>query len=145
MSEETRRVLEMLSQGKVTVEQADQLLHAVGEPRVEPSAEKADRGDTADRPAPKFFRITVNQAGKEGRKAETVNVRVPMSVVRGGLRLGSIIPGLGNRLTHRLREKGIDLDLSKIDANGFEAMLKDLGELTIDVDGDDAQVKIRCE
>jgi hypothetical protein len=142
MSEETRRVLEMLSQGKITVEEADRLMQAVGVARAEPVSAPGPDGQS---PKPRFFRITVNKSGKEGRKAETVNVRVPMSVVRGGLRLGSIIPGLGNRLTHRLREKGIDLDLSKIDANELEAMLKDLGELRIDVDGDDAQVRICCE
>jgi len=27
----------------------------------------------------------------------------------------------------------------------LEAMIKDIGELTVDVDGGDAQVRIRCE
>ncbi len=142
MSEETRRVLDMLSQGKITVEEADRLMEAVGAPRAEPAAVQGPDGQPAK---PRFFRITVNKAEREGKKAETVNVRVPMSVIRGGLKLGSLIPGLGNRLTHRFREKGIDLDLSKINANELETMLNDLGELTVDVDGDDAQVRIRCE
>jgi hypothetical protein len=137
MSEETRRVLEMLSQGKVTVEEADQLLRAVGAPRVEP---------TPDQATPRFFRITVNQPAKDGGRAETVNVRVPMSVVRGGLRLGSLIPGLmGERTRQRLRDKGVDVDFAKLDFTQLDALMKDLGELTIDVDDRDSQVRIRCE
>jgi hypothetical protein len=142
MNEETRRVLEMLSQGKITVEEADRLMQAVGAPRAEPVALPGPDGQPAK---PRFFRITVNKAEREGRKAETVNVRVPMSVIRGGLKLGAIIPGLSSRLTHRFQEKGIDLDLSKINGSELEAMLNDLGELTVDVDGDGAQVRIRCE
>jgi hypothetical protein len=143
MSEETRRVLEMLSQGKITVEEADRLMQAVGAPRAEPPG---NTSEPVDRPAPKFFRITVNQAGKDGAKAETVNVRVPMSVVRGGLRLGSLLPGLmGERTKQRLRDKGVDFDFSKLDFTQLDAMIKDLGELTIDVDDRDSQVRIRCE
>jgi SHOCT-like protein len=143
MSEETRRVLEMLSQGKITVEEADRLMQAVGAPRPEPSGVKSE---PADQPAPKFFRITVNQSGKDGGRAETVNVRVPMSVVRGGLRLGSLIPGLmGERTKQRLRDKGVDLDFSKLDFTQLDTLIRDLGELTIDVDDRDSQVRIRCE
>jgi hypothetical protein len=39
---------------------------------------------------------------------------------------------------------GNELDLSKVTYTGLEAMIKDIGELTVDVDGD-AQVRIRCE
>ncbi len=142
MSEDTRRVLEMLSQGKVTVDEADRLLGALGAPGAEAPAAK---GDASEKPAPKFFRITVNQEATNGRKAETVNVRVPISVVRGGLRLGSFVPGLlGNKAKVHLGE-GTDFDLSKLDFNQLDAMMKDLGELTIDVDGGTSQVRVRCE
>ena len=39
---------------------------------------------------------------------------------------------------------GAELDLSKVTYSDLEAMIKDIGELTVDVDGD-AQVRIRCE
>ena len=41
-------------------------------------------------------------------------------------------------------DNGTELDLSKIHYTDLEAMIKDIGELTVDVDGD-AQVRIRCE
>jgi hypothetical protein len=135
MSEDTRKVLEMLSQGKVSVQEAEQLLNAVSAPA----------GQAADdrKVEPKYFRILVNKPAREGRKAETVNVRVPMTVVRGGLRLGALIPGMLGRKKIQLGN-GNELDLSKVTYADLEAMIKDIGELTVDVDGEE-QVRIRCE
>ena len=139
MSEETRKVLEMLSSGKITVQEAEQLLQAVTAPADEKNAEK-----NAERKAdPKYFRILVNKPASEGKKAENVNIKVPMSVVRGGLRLSSVFPGLLAKKKIQL-DDGTELDLSKIHYADLEAMIKDIGELTVDVDGD-AQVRIRCE
>ena len=134
MSEETRQVLEMLSQGKVSVQEAEQLLQAVG-----------GAGTTADasRGEPRYFRIMVNKPARDGKKAEAVNIRVPMTVVRGGLRLGAFFPGMMGSKKIQLAN-GTEVDLSKIAYADLEAMIKDIGELTVDVDGD-AQVRVRCE
>ena len=134
MSEETRQVLEMLSSGKVTVEEAEQLLKAVA--AAGPVEEKSSQ--------PRYFQILVNKPARDGKKAENVNIRVPMTVVRGGLRLGALFPGMLGKKKIQL-DNGTELDLSKIHYTDLEAMIKDIGELTVDVDGDDAQVRIRCE
>ena len=136
MSEETRKVLEMLSAGTITVQEAERLLEAVTVP---PSDDRS--GDK--KPEPKYFRILVNKPASEHKKAENVNIKVPISVVRGGLRLSSVFPGLLGKKKIQL-DDGTELDLSKIHYADLEAMIKDIGELTVDVDGD-AQVRIRCE
>jgi hypothetical protein len=133
MNEDTRRVLEMLSQGKVSVMEAEQLLHAVGSPG------QADEKKTE----PRYFRILINKPAREGKKAENVNIKVPITVVRGGLRLSALFPGMLARKKVQLGN-GTELDLSKVTYEDLEAMIKDIGELTVDVDGD-AQVRIRTE
>ena len=137
MSDETRRVLEMLSEGKVTVLEAEQLLQAVhGAAGAAPDGKK---------PEPRYIRIQVTQPDREGKKAETVNIRVPLTVVRGGLRLGAFIPGMLGQSKIRLRDGG-EIDLLKMDPAHFEAMLKDLGEVSVHVDDEEGkQVRIRCE
>jgi hypothetical protein len=45
----------------------------------------------------------------------------------------------------KIQINGTELDLSKVNYMDLEAMIKDIGELTVDVDGDDAHVRIRCE
>ena len=135
MSEETRQVLEMLSQGKLSVLEAEQLLSVVK------TAVDADE----KRPEPRYIRIQVSQPEREGKKAENVNIRVPLSVVRGGLRLGAFIPAMIGKSKIKLQNGG-ELDLMKLDPVQFEAMLKDLGEVLVDVDDDEGrQVRIRCE
>ena len=135
MSEERRQVLEMLSQGKINVQEAEQLLQAV----VPPQEASIDR-----KVEPRYFRILVNKPARDGKKAEAVNIRVPMTVIRGGLRLGALFPGMLGKKKIQL-DNGMELDLSKITYTDLEAMIKDIGELTVDVDGGDAQVRIRCE
>ena len=133
MSEDTRRVLELLSQGKVNVQEAEQLLHALA------SGEAADEKKSE----PRFFRILVSKPPRDGKKAENVNIKVPMTVVRGGLRLGALVPGLLAQKKVQLGN-GTELDLSKVTYSDLEAMIKDIGEITVDVDGN-AQVRIRTE
>ena len=134
MGEETRQVLEMLSAGKVSVQEAEQLLLAV-KTATQAEEKKAD---------PKYFRIQVNKPAREGKKAEAVNIHVPITVVRGGLRLGALFPGMLGKKKIQL-DNGTELDLSKVTYTDLEAMIKDIGELSVDVDGGDAQVRIRCE
>jgi hypothetical protein len=135
MVEETRQVLEMFSAGKVNVQEAEQLLHAIKTASQRADEPKAD---------PRYFRIQVNKAGENGKKGENVNIRVPMTIVRGGLRLGALLPGMLGKKTIKL-DNGMEIDLSKVTYTDLEAMIKDIGELTVDVDGGDAQVRIRCE
>jgi hypothetical protein len=135
MSEERRQVLEMLSSGKINVQEAEQLLQAV-KPPTQPDEDK--------KVEPRYFRILVNKPAREGKKAEAVNIRVPMTVIRGGLRLGALFPGMLGKKKIQL-DNGSELDLSKVTYTDLEAMIKDIGELTVDVDGGDAQVRIRCE
>ena len=134
MSEETRRVLEMVSQGKVTVGEAEQLLQAV-----------ASGTDPEQKPNPKYFRITVTKPAMNGRKAENVNIRVPISVVRGGLRLSAFFPGILGKKKIQMHN-GAELDLSNVTYADLEAMIKDIGDVLVDVDDDEGKrVRIRCE
>jgi hypothetical protein len=140
-TDETRRVLELLSQGKITVDEADQLLRAIKDGGAPPRA-----ADAAPRPAPRWFSITVDKPARDGRPAREVNIRIPIALARSGIKLGAMIPHLvEHKMNERLREQGIDADLSKIDFSQFETMLNDLGEMTIDVDHGKGQVRVRCE
>lgn len=140
--DDSRRILELLSQGKITVDEADQLLRAVGAAG-EPSGAAA-AGATA-KPAPKWVCITIDKPARDGREPKQVTIRVPMAVVRGGARLGALIPGLNTELTQKLRAQGVDI--SAIDFSQIENVLGELGETTINIDEGrgKAQVRITCE
>jgi len=143
MSDERRRVLDLLAQGKITVDEADQLLRALAAP----SAKSDAAAGPADPPKkPRFIRINVHKPPIDRQPAEDINVRVPFPMVRGGLRLGALLPGLvGERIRTRMREKGLDFDWSNLDPAAIDAIFSELNESGIDVESGRAHVRITCE
>jgi hypothetical protein len=143
MSDETRRILDLLAAGKISADEAEQLLKAAAQ-ETEADAAPAETPGAAGA-EPKFLRIEVHKAARDLRPEKNVNIRVPISMVRGGMRLGALIPGTSVRIQDALRDKGLDLDWSKLDRADLAAVLKDVGELTMDVDDGRARVKITAE
>jgi len=143
MSDDTRRVLDLLAQGKITVDEADRLLKAVA--AAPPSAEAASGPGAA--PRPRWLRINIQKQSEDGHgEKKNVNVRVPISFVKGGMRLGALIaPFAGEKAIARLRERGYDLDLSRLDAEAIETWLKDVDDLKVHIDNGKEQVRITCE
>jgi hypothetical protein len=142
MSDETRRVLDLLAQNKITVDEADQLLRAMKEPLADAASAKVD-GDT---PRARYIRIAVHKLSRDCDTDKDVNIRVPIAIVKSGMRLGAMLPGIvGDKLTAHLRERGLDVDLSKLDPAAIEAVLGEIGNVGIDVDSAKAQVRITCE
>jgi len=145
MNDDTRRVLDLLAQGKITVDEAGRLLTALGASSAAGAAAAAPAA-SAPGPTPRFVRIAVHQAAKEGRRDKDVNIRVPIAIIRSGMRLGAMIPGLaGDQLTARMRERGLDVDFSKLDGPAIEAVLKELGDTNIEIEDGRSQVRITCE
>lgn len=128
MSEETRKILEMLHEGKIGVEEADKLLAAVG--TAAPSADvPASAAGTR-----RYLRIQVEPDQAVG--GDRVNVRVPMKLIRAGLKLAAFLPReYRSQVDNALKEKGMDLDLSKIAPEDLEALVANLDDLTVDVEG----------
>lgn len=141
MSEDRRKILDMLAQGKITVEEADKLLSAISESATDPGTrEKEDKKDF-----PKYLRVVV-EPGPESVKKEKVNIRVPFQLLRAGIKLASLLPGDAQvKIETHLKEKGIDMDLSKIKADNLEELLIHLNDLTVDVDSKEEKIRIFCE
>src|SRR5436309_796042 len=75
-----------------------------------------------------------------------MNIRVPIALVKSGMRLGSVIPGLASdEIMRRLRERGIAIDLASLDQAQIDELVKNLGELNFDIDSGHAKVRITCE
>src|SRR5262245_39446465 len=131
MSDDTRRILDLLAQGKISVDDAHRLIAAVNASYTPPAAAAAAASQSSGSSTPpRYLKIAVHKPATDERGDKDVNIRVPIAIVRGGMRLGAMIPGFaGERMRARLREQAIDLDLAKLDPAALEAMLKDLGEM----------------
>ena len=136
MSVETKKVLEMLAEGKITQEDAERLLDKLAATK-EPDESNAP--ETQERPSSttprKYLRILVNGEGKD------VNIRVPLSFVRTGVGLMAVLPP---RVADRLNDKG--LDFSALAALKGEELNEALNALNVQIDNSDGKhVRIFCE
>ncbi|HEY3128619.1 MAG TPA: hypothetical protein VGL91_04125 [Acidobacteriota bacterium] len=168
MSEEVRRILEMLAQGKISVAESEQLLNSIGiqtnSGRNDDSSGKfsstipgwtgsqtasgrSDENAEAQKAAPKYLHVVVHESGKDGGgKGGDVNIRVPLNLLRSGIKLAALIPIVAReKVAAKLKEKGIAVDLSKIKPDDLEEVIGHLRDLSIDVNCDKDQVRIYCE
>ena len=128
MAETRKKILAMLAEGKISVDEASQLLEKVN--GASPEEPGPRQGETAVPKNPRYLRITVNSS--DGDK---VNVRVPLSLIKTGIKLGALMP---KEAAEAVSEKGIDLSiLAKLDEN---ALAEALSELQVDVDSSDGDV-----
>lgn len=139
MNEERRQILEMLSTGKITTDEAERLLAALEQGK--PAAPASGAGPTR----PKYLRVMVEDRSEKDSKTQ-VNVRVPMQLLRAGVKLAGLIPLPAlNRVNEALNEKGMPVDFSQLKPENLEELVDQLTDLTVDVDQDDAKVKVFCE
>jgi hypothetical protein len=141
MSENRRQILDMLAQGKITADQAERLLAALER---EP-ARAAVAGETRRNDKIKYLRVVVD-AHDDVDGPTKVNVRVPMQLLRAGVKLTSIIPPRARaEVNEALRKEGIDVDIAKLTPESLEDIVEQLRDLQVDVDHDRAKVRIFCE
>ena len=130
MEESRRKILEMLSSGKISVDEATALLERLGGEQKD-SAPQDGSGEGEGRP-PRYLRVVVDS--DEGDK---VNVRVPLSLIKTGIKLKALIP---QNAADAISEKGFDFsNLSNLD---LDELVNALKELKVDVDSADGE-KVR--
>jgi len=139
VTDATKQVLEMLAAGKITTDEADRLLNALREPaRVAPAAEKAEQ-----QPRPRYLRVIVD-ANDEKDGPTNINIRVPLQLLRAGVRLASLMPVSAQaKVNVALQEQGIDLDISKIKPENIDELIAELRDASIDITQKRDDVKIR--
>jgi hypothetical protein len=140
MSSEKRRILDLLAQGKVSADEAERLLEAVEVPAGMTSSAPISE----DRQKPRFFCVKVDakegQNLGHGRHRDHVNIKIPLALMKAGVKLGSVLPGgARERVEGHLGQHG--LDLKKLDIDELIAVLQ---ETSIDIDDDKETVKIYC-
>ena len=144
MTDNRRQILDMLAEGKISVDEAERLLSLIGQT----AGGEAGTADIApaDRPKPKYLRVVVGpdpEAGPEA-KAEHVNVRVPLTIIRAGIKLTSLIPSdAANKVNEAMQSKGIDL--RNVKEEDIEQLVEALSELEVDVQDGRQKVRVYVE
>ena len=125
MAEERLRILGMLSEGKITNDEADKLLEAMA------SRNKQD--------------MHIRVQPKEGKSSERVVLKVPLALVKAGLNFSKLIPKEAQeKVQESMDSKGIPFNRSEMKFEDLEEMFAVMEDLSIDVDTEESTIQVFC-
>lgn len=143
MSEDRSRILKMLAEGKITAEEAEQLLDALSAGAAG-SAEPAIKGDPSALIAalPRYLYVKVNSTD-----GDNVDVKVPLALVRSGLKLTSLIPPQAmDEINRSMSEHGMSIDFNNFKPEDIDELIGALREMEVNVSSKDGDtVRVYCE
>ncbi|MCP4684081.1 MAG: DUF2089 domain-containing protein [bacterium] len=147
MSEQRKQILQMLAKGKITADEADRLLAAL-ESKDKPGSEEAGDGATggeARTKKPSFLHVSVHGGSHGHRNHENVDIKIPVMLLKAGVKLGSLVPeGTRSKFHAHLHDHGMDFDLNNLDSEKLDGLLKALAESPIEIVADNEVINIRC-
>ena len=144
MENNRRQILDMLAEGKIQVEEAEHLLSLVS-----PEAESADSGQPKKdkRPSAKYLCVSV-EPGEDADEdqRERVNIRVPMALIRAGVKLATVIPrSSAESVNEELKKRGIKFEIGSLKAEDLEPLVDALQDLEVDVKNGRHKVRVFVE
>lgn len=136
MNEERGQVLQMLAEGKITADEAGRLIDALERERPESTPGTVAR----QKPRPKYLRVLIEDTSSR------INVRVPLQLLRAGVRLASLIPPQAlTRANAELSKVGVPIDLAELKPQQLEELVDQLDELTVDINDPGSKIQVFCE
>jgi hypothetical protein len=145
MSDSQKKILDMLAKKKISVDEAQRLLSLVGS---EEGGAAKDGGASRPKGDAKYLRVVIqpNPGAEDDDEVTRVNVRVPVTLIRAGMKFTSLIPeDVSGKVNEALREKGIDFDVRKIKEEDLEELLEALSDLEVDVEKGKEKVHVYVE
>jgi hypothetical protein len=145
MNLERRQILDMLSQGKISADEAERLMGAMEDTvMVRPAPPSSSRTEPRPGNRAKYLRVVVDT--DEGGAPTKVNVRVPMALLYAGVKLSAVLPPEArDQLNARMRAQGVGIDLNQLKPENLEDLIDQLNDLTVDVDQEGTKVRVFCE
>jgi hypothetical protein len=162
MGDDRTRILDLLASGRITAEEAARLLDALDAASGKGDADGAAAAGAAAKTGwPKFFAGADKGAGASGstgtggagaggtgpggnkfmfvkvvsEKGDNVNVKVPLGLLRAGLKFTSLIPKqASDEINKAMREKGMSFDISNFKPEDVEELIAALSEMEVEVD-----------
>jgi hypothetical protein len=140
MSEERNRILNLLADGKITAAEAERLLDALESRSKEAGSAESETGQTYTSP-PKYMYVKVVSTG-----GDNVDVKIPLGLVRAGLKLTSLIPPQAmDQINQSMAEHGASIDFSSLKPENIEELIEALREMEINVDAKNGDnVRVYC-
>ena len=131
----------MLAQGNISVEEAEKLLAAVTSEQATPHPSQSGKVPRAS--GFRYLRVLV-EPGPDSEKGDKVNIRVPLNLIRAGLKWASFVPSeTRSKINESLKEKGIEMDFDQMTLDA-EELIVHLNDLEVEVEGKE-KIRVFCE
>ncbi|MFI7136033.1 SHOCT-like domain-containing protein [Nonomuraea sp. NPDC050153] len=141
MNEQRKDVLDLLAEGKVTVEEAERLIAALEQDRLPASAGPGVR----PKGRAKYLRVMMEFLEEDGQSGR-LNVRVPLQLLRAGVQLAALIPPQAlERANAEMSRSGVPFDLTQLKPEQLEALVDHLDETIVEMDMSDGHLRVFCE
>ncbi|MER6146129.1 hypothetical protein ABT174_40040 [Streptomyces sparsogenes] len=141
MNEQRRRILEMLAEGKITTDEAERLIKALE--REQPEAPPGATPRAKSRP--KYLRVVMD-AEDGGEGASRMNIRIPLQLLRAGVRLTTLLPPVAiTKVNAELEKAGVPIDLAELKPQHLEDLVEHLDDVIIDLDDPGSTMRVFCE
>lgn len=131
MNEDRSRILTMLAEGKITAEEAESLLDALDSRGQAGATGPAIKGDSGPLIAalPKYLYVKVDSVD-----GDNVDVKVPLALVRSGLKLTSLIPPQAmDEINRNMEEHGMSIDFNNLKPEDIDELIAALREMEVKV------------
>ena len=140
MNEERMQILNMVAEGKISPQEAEQLLAAL-----EPApGEMPGQQIPMERGTGEIKYLFVKVEPKEGAEnADMVNIRVPLALVKAGIDFIKFIPQEAQGSVNEAMEKsGVNWDPSILKNLDYDSLVQVLSELNVDIETSEQIVRV---
>jgi len=140
VNEQRKDILDMLAEGRITPEEAEQLIAAL-ERHQQPVAAGSE---VRPKGKAKYLRVMVDTT--ENGQPGWVNIRVPLQLLRAGVRLAALIPPQAlDRANAGLSRSGVPFDLTQLKPEQLEALVDHLDEVAVEIEEPETTLRVFCE
>lgn len=138
--EERRKILSLLSEGKISSEEAEKKLEDLEKKDFSGNFSIEKKGT---KKKPNFLVVRIASEGKSGDK---VNIKVPLVLIKTGAKLAALMPqDVQKKVNHAMKEKGLGFDLETLSKKDFDEVLLTLSDFHINIESGKDKIELFCE
>ena len=141
MSEDRGRILSLIAEGKVTPADGERLLDALEKDGAGSTATETSSASPHQTGPAKYLYVKVKSTA-----GDNVDVKIPLGLVRAGLKLTSLIPPQAmEEINRSMAEHGMSIDFSSLKPDTIEELIEALREMEVNVDSKNGDnVRVYC-
>jgi hypothetical protein len=148
MSENQKKILQMLADGKINTDEAQRLLELVDSG----GAKTTEDSGQGSQSLPRYIHVIVepkpgSSAGNERHGHHgRVNIRVPINLIRAGMKFATLMPSdTAEHMDRAFKERGLSFDVKKLKEEDLQGLIEALRETEINVDSERELIRIFSE